>query len=255
MNQNFNQNQNEAAVEIDLGQLFGALWRRIWLVILCTIVGAAIAFASTVQFAVPKYKANISIYVINNGTSSGLAAAQSLVSTYIEILKSRPALEKIIEEADLNISTNKLQGMIKASSKDGTEIFDVAVISENREETVTIANAIATVLPEVLSAVVDKSSVKVIEPADGSDVQISPNLSKNTMLGALGGLVLSAAFIILKFLFDPYVKSEEDVSKTYNLPLLAVIPVVGSQGKRNRYYRSYRAYGSYGRGDNKNSNK
>lgn len=244
MNQNLNQNQNEAALEIDVLQVLGAVWHRIWLIILCTIVGAAIAFASTVQFAVPKYKANVSIYVINNGTASGLAAAQSLVATYIEILKSRPALEKIIEEADLDISTGKLRGMINATSKDGTEIFDVAVISEDREETVRIANAIATVLPDVLSAVVDKSSVKVIEPADGSDVQISPNLSRNTALGGLIGLILSAALVVLKFLFDPYVKSEEDISKTYNLPLLAVIPVANSRNKKGKYYRYYsRSYG------------
>lgn len=255
MNQNLNQNQNEAALEVDLLQLLSALWRRIWVVILCAIVGAAIAFASTVQFAVPKYKANISIYVINNGTSSGLAAAQSLVATYIEILKSRPALEKIIEKADLDISASKLQGMIKASSKEGTEIFEVAVISESREETVIIANAIAAVLPDVLSAVVDKSSVKVIEPADGSDVQISPNLSKNTTSGAVIGLVLGAVLVVLKFLFDPYIKSEEDISKVYNLPLLAVIPVAGSRGKKGKYYRSYRTYGSYARKSNNDSNK
>lgn len=253
MNQNLNQNQNDATLEIDLLQLLGALWHRVWLIILCSIVGAAIAFASTVQFAVPKYKADISIYVINNGTSSGLAAAQSLVATYIEILKSRPALEKIIKESELDISINKLQGMIKATSKDGTEIFDVAVISENRGEAVILANAIATVLPDILSAVVDKSSVKVIEPADGSDVQISPNLSKNTTLGALIGFVLSVALVVLKFMFDPYVKSEEDISKAYNLPLLAVIPVANSHSKKTKYYRSYRAYGAYGSYGRKNN--
>ena len=135
MNQNQNLNQNDAALEIDLLQLLAVLWRRVWLIILCAILGAAIAFAATVQFAVPKYQANVSIYVTNNGTASGLAAAQSLVTTYIEILKSRPALEKIIDKADLDISTSQLRSMIKASSKNGTEIFDVAVISENREET------------------------------------------------------------------------------------------------------------------------
>ena len=226
--------------------MLGALWHRVWLIIICTVVGAAIAFASTIQFAVPKYKANVSIYVINNGTASGLAAAQSLVATYIEILKSRPALEKIIEEADLDMSTGKLRGMISATSKDGTEIFDVSVISTNREETVVIANAIASVLPDVLSAVVDKSSVKVIEPADGSDVQISPNLSQNTILGGVVGFLLCAVLIVLKFLFNPYVKTEEDISKVYNLPLLAVIPVVSTRGKKGKRYRSYRTYGNYG---------
>lgn len=255
MNQNFNPNQNEAILEVDLLQMLNAIWRRIWLVILCAILGAGIAFASTVQFAVPKYKANISIYVINNGTSSGLAAAQSLVSTYIEILKSRPALDKIIEKADLDISTSKLHGMIKATSKEGTEIFDVAVISENREETVIIANAIASVLPDVLSAVVDKSSVKVIEPADGSDVQISPNLSKNTMLGGIIGVALGVVIAILKFLFDPFIKSEDDVSKVYNLPLLAVIPVAGSRTKKGKYYRTYHTYNSYARKSYNDSNK
>lgn len=250
MNHNLNQNQNEAALEIDVVQLLGVLWHRIWLIILCTIVGAAIAFASTVQFAVPKYKANVSIYVINNGTASGLAAAQSLVATYIEILRSRPALEKIIEEADLNISTGKLRGMISATSKDGTEIFDVSVISTNREETVVIANAIAAVLPDVLSAVVDKSSVKVIELADGSDVQISPNLSQNTIFGGMIGFMLCAALIVLKFLFNPYVKIEEDISKVYNLPLLAVISVANSRGKKGKRYRSYRSYGNYGHSNN-----
>jgi hypothetical protein len=54
---------------------------------------------------------------------------------------------------------------------------------------------------------------------------------------------------------DPYVKSEEDISKAYNLPLLAVIPTVGSRNKKGKYYRSYRAYSGYGRTNTHDLNK
>ena len=71
------------------------------------------------------------MYVNNSNLSVGstsisltdLNAAQSLVDTYIVILKSRPTLEDVIEKANVSYTYEQLESMISASSVDGTEGF------------------------------------------------------------------------------------------------------------------------------------
>ena len=72
---------------------------------------ASFAFAGTLLFITPKYQATASMYVNNSSFSLGLerfsisaselSASNSLVNTYIFILKSRTTLEEVIAKAGL----------------------------------------------------------------------------------------------------------------------------------------------------------
>ena len=43
-------------------------------------------------------------------------------------------------------------------------------------------------------------------------------------MGALGGIVLACGLILVKFLTDTTLKTDEDVRKNLRMPVLAVVP-------------------------------
>ena len=98
--------QREDEVEIDLGEIFHLMLSKLWLLILCFIVGATLAFGGTKFLVTPKYSASSMIYILTKTTSvTSLADIQmgSQLTADFEILAtSRPVVEEVIEKLDLN---------------------------------------------------------------------------------------------------------------------------------------------------------
>ena len=185
-------NNRENETEIDLLQLAKALWHKAWAIVLVTLITAAMAFAGTKLFITPLFTASAMMYVNNSSISVGstqvnlsdLTAAQSLVETYMVILKTRGTLEEVIKEANLPYDYEQLSGMIEAGAVNSTEVFSISVTSASPEEAEKIANTIAELLPNRIADIVEGSSVRIVDYAVVPSKKTSPSLSKNTMLGA-----------------------------------------------------------------------
>ena len=127
----FMERENNDEIEIDLLEVAGELWRHFWVIVLSMIVFGAAAFSYANFLITPLYHSEAKVYVNNSNLSVGstaisltdLNAAQSLVDTYIVILKSRPTLEDVIEKANVSYTYEQLESMISASSVDGTEVL------------------------------------------------------------------------------------------------------------------------------------
>ena len=55
---NENEMKQQETVEIDLRRLVGAVMKRMWLIILTSVVGAAIALAWTTFMVTPQYESS-----------------------------------------------------------------------------------------------------------------------------------------------------------------------------------------------------
>ena len=241
---------------IDLLELAKALWSRAPIIIIVALLFAGFAFGGTFMFISPKYEASTMIYVNNSSISLGstsvsitsgeLSAAQTLVSTYITILKSRTTLEEVIDESGVQYSVEDLEKMIDASAVSGTGIFKVTVKSGSPTEAELIANTIAKVLPDRISDIVDGSSVRVVDYAIVPAHRSSPSYLKNTAIGAILGVLLVAGIIIIRELAnaqeDVLISSADVLSQLYpEIPVLAVIPDMRYSSKKG-YYSNYASY-------------
>ena len=65
---------------------------------------------------------------------------------------------------------------------------------------------------------------KIIEDGKLPITKTSPSMIKNVLLGFLLGLVLSAGTVIVLTIMDDSIKSEEDVEKYLEIPVLASVP-------------------------------
>ena len=236
-------------IEIDLVRLLSALWRHFWIILLSMVIFGAAGFGYANYLITPLYQSDVQMYVNNADISVGstsikfsqgdLLAAQGLVDTYIVILNSRPMLDDVIDELELPYSYEQLKGMIDAEAVNGTELFQITVTDANRKEAKEIANKIAELLPEHISAVVDGSSVRVVQYAVLAGGPCSPNVVKYLCLGIALGFLLSAGIIVLRVLLDKRVHDPEDLAKRYDIPVIAVIPDLEKKGssKYGQYYK------------------
>lgn len=249
-------NENDV-VEIDLMHILEVLLDRMWTIIICGAIGAAIMFTVSAFFMTPKYQSSAMFYVNNNNlsfgnssfsiSSSDISASQSLVDTYIVILKTRNTLETVIEKGNLDYSYAKLSNMISAGAVNATEVFKVTVTSTDPVEACNIANAIAQVLPDKISEIVTGSGAKVVDYAVVNATKVSPSIRKYTAIGLLVGAVLACVVIVLQDIFDDTIRDDNFLLTTYeDIPTLAVIPNLLNDKSGSYYYNNYAyKYGAY----------
>lgn len=240
-------NKDNRFIEIDLGELFVALCKKIWIIAIVTVLVGAIVGAYSFFFITPKYKASAMMYVNNNSVSVGgtsfdlsdINAAKSLVNTYVVILNSRNVLNDVIEQSGVDYTYDELKHMISAEPVDSTEVFEVVVTSANPEEAEKIANSICSVLPKKIASILESSSVRIVDSAVLPEKKSSPNVTMYTLVGMLAGFVVSCAVVIILKLRDNSISSEDYLINNYKYPVLAVIPDFDDNHNKENYYYSY----------------
>ena len=223
---------------IDFKRIISALWRRIWVIILVAVIFAGIAFGYTRFMVTPVYTSRTMLYVNNTDISVGgnsfsisasdLAAAQSLVGTYMVILNTRLTLNEVIEVSGVDYTYEQLSGMISSEAINDTEIFSVEVTSPDPKEAELIANTIGVVLPDRIAAVVEGSSVRIVDYAVEPASPSSPSITKNVAIGALVGIFLVSAIVIAIEMMDELIHDSDYLMQNYDIPILAVIPELES---------------------------
>lgn len=235
-------------MEIDMQKVFSAILKRAWLVILVSVLCAAIVFVGTLCLITPKYEAKAMFYVNNNALSVGdasfslssgdLSTSRNLVESYIVILNTRESLNEVISYAGVERSYEELKKMISAEAVNETEIFQVTVTSPDPREAENIANAIAEILPERISSIIEGTSAKVVDAAVMPSKPSSPNYTTNTAIGFLLGFVLVVGIIALWEIFDVTIRTEEDLAHLNQYPILAAVPDMMERSKGGPYYGS-----------------
>lgn len=220
-------------IEIDLRAIFFTLRKKIVFMILIALTCGAIAGCYTNFFVEPKYTATITLCAYNDNnrigtdgsiTSSEIDASQSLVNTYLEIIRSNTFLEKVASNLDYDISPGAIKGMISCGKVEDTFIFKIKVTSTDAGQATTIANTIAEICPDEIVRIVNAGSVQIVDYASQPTRPSSPNLKKIVIIALLAGFVVSFALFFLKEVFNTNINEEKDLEKEFDIPVLGTIP-------------------------------
>ncbi len=220
-------------VEISLVAIFNILIENILWIVIASVVVAGAAFAYTRFFVKPKYTSYTSAYVNSSesesrvATSGEITVATKAVAQYMVFVKSNTFLDSVINKLGrTDISRKTLSGMISASDIDGTSSFKVVVTSTDPQLACDAANAIAELMPDYLKEMTNMGIVKIIDYAEVAKSPSSPNIARNTIIGFLIGMVLSAGFFIVLSFFDTKIHGEKELTDTFDIPILGSIPII-----------------------------
>ena len=229
-------------LEIDLGSLFAALLRKWWLFIIGGVVAGLLAFIGTQLFITPMYQSKAMLYILSSTTSvtsfADLQLSTELTADFEVIATSNPVLDaakkRIKKEDNISLSRKKIKEMLTVTNTSDTRILNIIATDSDPVRACSVANAVAEETAEQMAYIMKSGPPTTVEQAEVAKSQISPSVKKNTALGILAGLVLVGLYLVILFIRNDNIKTEEDVEKYLGLSTLAVIPMeTGKQRKKS----------------------
>lgn len=212
---------------IDIQELAYVLWKKIGILLLCTIIGAGVTGVYTKLFVTPQYQSSAMIYIYGSTASfnsSKLTLSSELTEDYTTLAKSREVMEGVIDKMGFDCTTQELASAISVSHDENSSILMMTATNSDPKVAADIANSVADETAERISEVMNIDKPSTVEDAVVSSSPVSPNLLKNILIGAFAGLVIAAGVIILSFLKDDTIKTSDDVAHYLDTTLLACLP-------------------------------
>ena len=216
-------------IEIDLRELLAVLLSQWLLILVVTFLGGGIAFGVSHYMIVPQYESTAQLYVLSKSTSiTSLADIQtgtSLTNDYMVVVEGRPVLEQVIVNLSLNESYHSLKSKVTLNNPSNSRILEITVRDENPAMAKKIADEIADVGSTFIAAKMVQDAPMIIQKGYADGQPVSPNIIKNTLIGAVLGAFLAMAIIVISYLFNDTIMTAEDVEKKLGLNVLGTLPL------------------------------
>ncbi len=229
--------------EIDLQELFFVLLRNWILIAISTVLVGVLALGYTIFFVSPEYKSDSMLYILTKTTSvtslADLQLGSELTEDFAIIATSKPVIDGAIDKIDrtynIELTRSEIMGMISVSNAANTRILTISATYTDPEIASWVTNAVAEETASQMAYIMQSDEPTTVERAEANYVPVSPSKSRNTVIGAAVGLLLSAGFIVGRFLLNNNLKTPDDIEKYLDVNTLAVIPLHDNdlQTKRN----------------------
>ena len=248
-------------IEIDVRSLFATILNRLFVIILIGILVGGVAFVYTKFFISPQYVATTKVYILSKQdpdqktlTTSDIAFASYLAKDYETLLTTRPVLQEVKKELNLDMSTDELEKMITVNVETDTRIMEISVTNTDPKLAKKVADKVREVANERLKVIMDDlEPVRSVDEAELPTTPASPNVKRNTMMGFIAGFGISLLVVIILFILDDTIKTPDDIEKRLGVSVLAAIPLKSEESSRRSSY-GY-GYGSSAPKDKKKKKK
>ncbi len=164
---------------------------------------------------------------VNN---SDIAASINLLPTVKGLLNSKEVYKLTVEELEKNpkiknkYSYTDLRSAVSiSSSADEALLVDISFELTSKEDVATITNTFLDISSDFIAYKIPGSIAEPVDYADNT-VKTAPATASTTILAALVGAFVCYAVAFLIFTFNLTIKSEEDFSSNYDIPVIGNIP-------------------------------
>ena len=206
-------------------------------IIVFALIGAIAGGLYATYLGESVYRCEITLHVYSNPdfasdsdlniSSADLATAQTLMTSYEQVLRSNNFLTAVIENAGLSkhYTVETLQKEVTASSVSGTALFEVYVYDSNPQNAQLIANTIGEIAPTKLVNIVKSGGLEVLDQAE---MPTTPYESTSvTMMALIGGVALGVLAMLLclfKGLKDTRIRRKYEVEDMFTIPIIGTVP-------------------------------
>lgn len=232
--------------EIDLLELLGALIDNIVVILLSALACFLVVYLVNTLLIKPTYESTTKIYVLNRQDDSSssityteLQTSTQLTKDYMELVTTRPVIETVISDLELEDTTYEdLVEDISVSTATDGRIISITVSADSPLMAKNIADEIRNTVSTQIVDIMDVEAVNIVEEANLPDKKAKPATFKNSVLGGLLGFVLASGVVCFQTITNDYIKTGEDVEKYLGLSTLGSIPLEDTdKGKTKKMKR------------------
>ena len=225
----------ENAQKTNLKKLFFYILKRIWLIVICAVIGFAGMYYYTQYYQADTYTAYATMYVYNANPNlvnyqytnvSDLNSAVQLLDTYMVVVRSSKVMDVVAErlsEKYPGITTAYISNTLSMGSVSQTGVLRINCVTVNAQLSADICNAVVEVAPAEIKRVVSAGSIEVIDYAETPSRADDRSPNKKGALGALAGAVLAAGILALLFILNHKVTEEDELNESYTPPVLSSV--------------------------------
>lgn len=231
---------------ISLKEILQIIKKRLSLIILITAVVTITSAAISFFALTPIYENSTQILV--NQSKNEQQAVQfnevqtnlQLINTYNVIIKSPAVLDKVISEMKLDMTSKELNGKINVSSEQDSQVVNIIVQDENLKVATDIANQIAAVFQKEVSSIMNVDNVSILSKAvvDPEAGPVEPKPLVNIAIALVAGLMLSIGLVFLLEYLDNSIKTESEIEKLLEIPVLGPVSIISEEHERKGQTRS-----------------
>jgi capsular polysaccharide biosynthesis protein len=217
---------------LDLKDFYYIIKKRLKLILIitlgCTLISGVLSF-----FVIrPTYEASSSIIVgkpQGNAKDStqlnDLVMYQNLVATYVQIAQSDSVAEEAAQKLDGKLTADALKAVVKVTPQQGTQILHITADSNNPKEAVKIVNAVSsTFINEAKRVFPTGGDIQIMDNAKQPKSPIKPKKAMNIAIAFFLGLMASVGLTFVLEYMDSTIKTEEDITRYLDLPVIGIIP-------------------------------
>ena len=214
--------------EIDLVELFFVLLHHWKSLLLSFLIGATVFGGYHNMMVKPVYTASTELYITSTDSVISLQDLQlgsALTADYQSIITSRAVLNKVIDDLQLNTDYKGLRKLISVTNPTGTHIIQTKVSTNNLALSRDIANDLLVVSIDRIFQIVGTSEPTIIDYAEAQAVEdATPGLLRYLIIGGMIGFLLVAAVLFAETIMNRALKTEDDIEKYLQLPVLSAVP-------------------------------
>jgi succinoglycan biosynthesis transport protein ExoP len=232
--------ENTDHTEIDLRQLLAIILKRLWIIVLLTIVTTVTAAYVSFFYLTPIYEAK-ALLLVNSTQPNRITMVRDverdlkLVDTYAEMMKSGSIMKRAITKMKSKMSPQQLADKITINRLNNSQLISITAVDQRHEEAVRIVNTVAEVSQKQINELMKEDNLHVVELAyvEKNPIPAKPKPLVNTLIGLLVGLLAGVGTSLLLEYWDDTINAASDIEKMTGLPVLASIPKVCSTNKQS----------------------
>lgn len=241
------QNFEIEGMQIDLLEVSLVFLKKWWLILIVAILGTIAGTSYTKMTVTPTYSSSALLYILPNTTSvtsvSDLQFGTVITNDFIVIATSKPVVDKAIDiinekhgdvfKKGQGFTRGDILGMISITNMEDTRILKIQATSTNAEYACWVANAMAEATAERMQEITKKDPPTTVEKAEVSTYPSDIGSSRNGMIGFIAGAALVCGVLLVLYLLNDNIRTEEDVEKYLGEVALVSIPYVKGKGNKS----------------------
>ncbi len=241
-------------LDANVQKILFSLLRRWKLLVVFALAGALLGYFYTANFTTLTYTSEVKFLAYatdgnNDMNSSSSSSSESvrvsetskmnytmrMLPTYIEIMKTHAFVQQLANDMNdtynANYNEGSVDGTMTIDSITNTTMFKITVTTTSADLSYKIAKQLETTVPEVMKNT-DPGTVRatVQDGAIKASTARSLGYPKKCAIAALAGMVLAGAYVVLRTLLDVRIKSSEELTEKYSIPVLGSIPNFEARG-------------------------
>lgn len=233
----YSDRKSSKGLEINIVAFFRELSKKIWIVLIIAVIGAAIGGVAGEATKKETYTSTVS-FVVNSATENGQASSGeinaqiNMAGTFNYILSSPRMKEAIVEKCSEKVTYGLVDKSISVRVVTSTNVIVMSVTTDNPKTSYAIANTVVDVYGDIVSEIYSNAKLTL---CDRPVLSTAPNSNRSVfslalMVGFVAAVATCVVFFIM-FLVKDTAKTADELSEKLDVHILGSVQQITNKNK------------------------